>query len=145
MRIKALGTLVLLLLLVACAEGVDAGTTTSSSTTLSTTTTTIGDTTSTIITTTTAGTTTTSQEIDVFYEGGQVVGPGRIAVPTGSEVSVWVLSDTDDEVHVHGYDLLFPLKAGVPLEIAFTADVPGIFEVELESSHTPLFELEVSS
>jgi hypothetical protein len=59
-------------------------------------------------------------------------------------VSVWVLSDIDDEIHVHGYDLYFEAMAGVPVEVALTADVPGIFEVELESSHIPLFELEVT-
>jgi len=59
-------------------------------------------------------------------------------------VSVWVLSDVDDEIHVHGYDLFFPAKTGIPIEITFAAEVPGIFEVELESTHNLLFELEVT-
>jgi hypothetical protein len=95
-------------------------------------------------TTTTDAPTTSTQQIDVYFEGGQVVGPDRVQQAVGDLVSVWVLFDVDDQVHVHGYDLFFAAKAGVPLEISLTADIPGIFEVELESTHTLLFELEVA-
>ena len=98
----------------------------------------------TVTTTTSPATTTTARTIDVFYEGGQVVGPGRFGYTVGDQVSVWVLSDADDEIHVHGYDVVFPVKSGIPVEVSLTADVPGIFEIELESTHTLLFELEVS-
>ncbi len=46
-------------------------------------------------------------------------------------------------VHVHGYDVTEDLKAGKRATIDLTADIPGVFEVELEQSHTPLFELTV--
>jgi hypothetical protein len=59
-------------------------------------------------------------------------------------VSIWVLADTSDEIHVHGYDVYFETQPGTPIEVGLIADVPGIFEVELESSHLPLFELEVT-
>ena len=138
----------MVLLLVTACGGDPAATTTSSSTTTTTapTTTTVAPTTTTEATTTTlAATTTTVIPIDVYYEGGQVVGQGRFTVPLGEDISIWVQTDVDDVVHVHGYDLLFPATAGIVVEIAFTADVPGIFEVEMESSHTLLFELEVTS
>jgi len=138
----------LVLLVTACVGDPAAITTTSSTTTITTapTTTTVAPTTTTEATTTTsAATTTTAIPIDVYYEGGQVVGPGRFTVPLGEEVSIWVQSDVDDMVHVHGYDLLFPVEAGTQVEIALTAEVPGIFEVEMESSHTLLFELEVTA
>jgi hypothetical protein len=80
----------------------------------------------------------------VTVQAGEVVGPERFSFAVGEQVSVWVLSDTSDEIHVHGYDLYFETQPGIPTEIALTADVPGIFEVELESSHLPLFELEVT-
>ena len=73
-----------------------------------------------------------------------MIGPDRFDVTVGDDVSIWLLSDVVDEVHVHGYDLFFVAKPGVPVEIAFTADVPGIFEVEMESSHLLLFDLQVS-
>jgi hypothetical protein len=95
-------------------------------------------------TTTSSAPTTTAQRIDVYFEGGQVVGQDQFSYALGEQVSVWVLSDDDDEVHVHGYDLFFTVTAGVPLEISVTAEIPGIFEVELESTHTLLFELVVA-
>lgn len=95
-------------------------------------------------TSTSSSPTTTAQQIDVYFEGGQVVGQDQFSYSLGEQVSVWVLSDNDDEVHVHGYDLFFTVKAGVPLEISVTAEIPGIFEVELEETHTLLFELVVA-
>lgn len=134
-----------LLLVVACGGG-DAATTRSSTSTTIPTTTTEPTTTTTMATTTStvAETTTTAQAIDVTFEGGVVAGPGTVSVAVGDQVSILVLTDTDAEIHVHGYDLFFGATAGVPTEIALTADVPGIFEVELEETHTLLFELEVT-
>jgi hypothetical protein len=133
------------LLLGACGGGDAATTTTSTSTTVPITTTAPTTTTTAPTTTTTFATTSTAgQEIDVSVEAGVVVGPGRFSVVVGEQVSVWVLSDVDAEIHVHGYDLFFEATAGVPIEVALIADVPGIFEVELEQTHTPLFALEVT-
>ena len=135
----------IVLLVVACGGG-DASTTTASTTTTITTTTTEPTTTTTMATTTStvAETTTTAQAIDITVEAGVVAGPGTVSVTVGDRVSVWVVSDVDAEIHVHGYDVFFEAPAGVPTEVALTADVPGIFEVELEETHTPLFALEVT-
>jgi hypothetical protein len=80
----------------------------------------------------------------VTVSAGEVAGPERFSFAIGDEVSISLLADTSDEIHVHGYDVYFETQAGTPIEVAFIADVPGIFEVELESSHLPLFELEVT-
>jgi hypothetical protein len=101
-------------------------------------------TTSTGATTSLAATTSTAASIDVTVQAGEVTGPERFSFGIGDEVSIWVLADTSDEIHVHGYDVLFETRPGIPIEMDFIADVPGIFEVELESSHVPLFELEVT-
>lgn len=75
---------------------------------------------------------------------GEVVGgPSEVEVEVGAEVVFEVLSDQPGQVHVHGYDLIFDLTPGTPTRIGFTADVPGVFEIELEGSHTPLVELTV--
>ena len=95
-------------------------------------------------TTTLAASTTSAASIDVTVLAGEVAGPERFSFAIGDEVSIWVLADTRDEIHVHGYDVYFEIQPGAPVEIAFTADVPGNFEVELETSHVPLFELEVA-
>jgi hypothetical protein len=141
----------LVLVVAACGGGEDeAATATSgpgpSTTTSSEATTTLPPTTTTasLPPTTRAITTTTTQPIDVTFEGGVVTGPERVTAAIGDQVSIWALSDVDAEIHVHGYDFFFDATAGVPVEVALTADVPGIFEVEVEGSHTLLFELEVT-
>ena len=133
------------LVVVDCGGG-DAATTTSTTSSTIPTTTTEPTITTTMATTTStiAETTTTAQAIDVTVVAGVVEGPGTVSVAVGDQVSVWVLSDVGAEIHVHGYDVFFEAPAGVPTEVALTADVPGIFEVELEETHTPLFALEVT-
>ena len=84
------------------------------------------------------------QRIEVQVSGGQVGGDtGRVPVAAGTEVTLSVTSDVADEVHVHGYDLDASLTPGTPAEISFTADVPGVFEVELHEAGTVLLTLQV--
>lgn len=102
-------------------------------------------------TTTIAGISTTSSPITtstvpdplVEISAGEVIGPGVVEVDLGDEVDIWVLSDIDDQIHVHGYDLFFDLEAGVPRNLTFAADIPGVFEVEVHTGHTHLFDIEV--
>ena len=111
-----------------------------------TTTTTLAETTSSpaAVTTTVAETKTTASEIDVTVAGGVVDGPDLFEYALGDQVKITVLTDVADEIHVHGYDVRFDAEPGIPVEISFEADAPGIFEVELEESQLPLFELEVT-
>ena len=67
-----------------------------------------------------------------------------VEVSLGETVDVIITSDSAGEVHVHGYDLFFELEPGAPLDLSFVADIPGVFEVELEGSHLLLFEIEVT-
>jgi heme/copper-type cytochrome/quinol oxidase subunit 2 len=67
----------------------------------------------------------------------------RVRVDLGQKVRVRVEADHAEEVHVHGYDLKADVAPGKPAVIDFTADVPGVFEVELEESGRNLFELQV--
>lgn len=127
---------------VACGAGEPAATATTPD--LTTTTTSVPTTTASSSTATSGTSTTTVSEIDVRFTGEDVIGPEVFEVAIGERVDVWVLSDIDDEIHVHGYDLFFDLEAGVPLRLNFVADIPGIFEVEVHTGHTKLFDLEVS-
>ena len=54
-----------------------------------------------------------------------------------------VTSDVADEVHVHGYDEKAAVPANGTVELSFTADIPGVFEVELEQRGRRLLTLEV--
>lgn len=71
-------------------------------------------------------------------------GPERFTVELGESFAVVVVSDTAGVLHVHGYDLFYELEPGEPVPVELVADVPGVFEVELETTHTLLFEIEVS-
>lgn len=82
--------------------------------------------------------------IEVTVAGGQVEGGGRTSVPLGDAVTIRVASDVADHVHLHGYDVLADVAAGGTAELTFTADIPGVFEVELEDARLPLLELEIS-
>ncbi len=75
--------------------------------------------------------------------GGKVSGDSRVTVKLGEQVTIRVVSDVAEEVHVHTYDLTVDLEPGVPGEVTFTADIPGVHEVELEDSHLHLTSLEV--
>lgn len=81
--------------------------------------------------------------VDVV-DGGPDGGVRRVAVDRGSVVALQVTSDTAEEVHVHGYDILRAVSDGHPAHFAFTAEIPGVFEVELEGSGRLLLQLEIS-
>lgn len=82
--------------------------------------------------------------VEVTVSSGQVEGGGRVPVALGDTVTIRVTSDVADRVHLHGYDVLADVGAGETAELTFTADIPGVFEVELEDAGIPLLELEVS-
>ncbi|MDH4147814.1 MAG: hypothetical protein OEY23_21870 [Acidimicrobiia bacterium] len=83
--------------------------------------------------------------VEVRYAGGEVAGGvKRVSIDLDEEVTLVVHSDVADEVHLHGYDESVDVEAGGSATLAFTADIPGVFEVELEGLAVPLAELEVS-
>lgn len=83
--------------------------------------------------------------IDVRFAGGAVTGvESRVPASVGEEVVLRITSDVADEIHVHGYDLTADVPAGGTVEIPFTADLPGSFEVELHDLGKMLFQLRVS-
>ncbi len=83
--------------------------------------------------------------IAVDFAGGEVVGGFRQHdVAGGALVELTVTADVTDEVHVHGYDVFGEVAPGAPAVIEFVADIPGIFEVELEGAGAQLVELVVS-
>jgi hypothetical protein len=96
----------------------------------------------------TAGPTTTAADttptIEVTVVGGKPQGGvRREQVKTGETLLLRVTADVADEVHLHGYDKSADVAPGKPAEIRFTADIPGVFEVELEQRKQKLIELEV--
>lgn len=149
----AMRTSVLLLavILTACATGTDdAAVTTAPPATVanvSTTSTSPIETTTTTAptTTTTAAPTTTIPAglIQVAFAGGEAQVTGSTSVAVGEEVTIRVTSDVADQVHLHTYDLFADVGPDAAGEITFTAEIPGIHEVELEETGALLFNLEV--
>ena len=81
----------------------------------------------------------------VAVAGGTVVGGvPRFEVSVGDLARVIVTSDVDDEVHLHVYNLVVTVDAGVPAVLDFEATVPGVFEAELHHAGFRVFELQVS-
>ena len=84
------------------------------------------------------------QRVEVTVSGGQVSGDtGRVPVAAGEQVTLVVTSDVTDEIHVHGYDLTVAIAPSRPAQLAFTATVAGVFEVELHEAGTVLLALQV--
>ena len=79
----------------------------------------------------------------LLVDGALEGGARRESVALGDTVTMRVSGNTEDEVHIHGYDLYIHLTEGAG-ELTFEASIPGVFEVELEGSHTLLIRLEVS-
>ena len=65
-------------------------------------------------------------------------------VGLGQTVVLRLLSDTDQEYHVHGYDIETQAAAGVEATIEFTADQAGDFEVESHTTDAILAILQVT-
>ncbi len=76
--------------------------------------------------------------------GGEPTGGvKKITVSRGDTVRFDVRSDTAAEVHVHGYDLFKDVAAGGSVGFRFKADIEGVFEIELEETHTRIAQLSV--
>ena len=67
----------------------------------------------------------------------------KLRYSEGETVRFRVVSDSAEEVHVHGYDIKKELEAGKPATMSFKASITGIFEIEFEGSAEQIGELRV--
>ena len=82
--------------------------------------------------------------ISVSFADGAVAGGVRTeTVPLDEPVRIEVSGDVEEQVHVHTYDLVDDVAPNDPAVMEFTADIPGVHEVELEGSHLLVLELQV--
>ena len=84
-----------------------------------------------------------AQEIIVNVDDPAQLGQ-TFDVALGQTVVLRLLSDTDQEYHVHGYDLEKKAAAGVEATFEFTADKAGSFEVESHTTDKVLATLQVA-
>lgn len=66
--------------------------------------------------------------------------PGTQTVPLGSTVSFHIVTATEQEFHLHDYDIE---QAGTDVTMTFVADRAGTFELESHDTETLLFTLTV--
>ena len=92
-----------------------------------------GDGTTTATTATTTGVTTVAEAPDsiTVANGEPVGGVKRFTYRKGDRVSIEVTVDRSvEEVHVHGYEITEP-AAKNPVRLSITADIDGLFEIEV--------------
>ena len=80
--------------------------------------------------TSSAATVPTADTIE-FRDGEPVGGVKEIEATAGEIVRFTVSSDVAGEVHLHGYEIEKPIKAGGSVDFAFPADIDGQFEIEI--------------
>jgi len=61
----------------------------------------------------------------------------------GDQIRFRVVSDTADEIHVHGYDLMKDVAKGGSVTFSFKGSIDGRFVVELEGHGEQIAELDV--
>jgi FtsP/CotA-like multicopper oxidase with cupredoxin domain len=84
------------------------------------------------------------QVTTIRVRGGRVRGGVEtLEARRGDTVRFRVIADAEHEVHLHGYDVSKDVTAGEPAEFRLKADQTGIFEIELEETHTQIAELKV--
>jgi hypothetical protein len=83
--------------------------------------------------------------LNVAVAGGKVTPSGAtVKAKAGQTVLITAVSDTRDELHVHGYDKELELQPGKPVSVTFKADIKGTFEVETHESGKLVAKLVVS-
>ncbi len=81
---------------------------------------------------------------NVTVTGAKSMSPDTLSAHHNDTVTINVTSDTQGEVHLHGYDIHFETKAGQVVSETFKAVNTGDFEIEWESTSTHLGHLVVS-
>lgn len=85
-----------------------------------------------------------SRTITATVTGAQSMTPSSLTANLNDTVTISMTSDTDGEVHLHGYDIAFDCKAGQVTSHTFRADKSGRFPIEWESTGTHLGDLVVT-
>ena len=71
-------------------------------------------------------------------------GVQKLNFDKGDQIRFRVVSDTADEIHVHGYDLMKDVPKGGSVTFSFKGSIDGRFVVELEGHGEQIAELDVA-
>jgi hypothetical protein len=86
------------------------------------------------------GSDTTVRVVDGKPQGGVK----KLEFKKGDQIRFKVVSDTADEIHVHGYDLMKDVEKGGSVSFSFKGSIDGRFVVELEDHEQQIAELDVT-
>ena len=70
-------------------------------------------------------------------------GVKKLTFKKGDQIRFRIVSDTADEIHVHGYDLMKDVAKGGSVTFSFKGSIDGRFVVELEGHGEQIAELDV--
>jgi hypothetical protein len=82
----------------------------------------------------------TVRVVDAKPQGGVK----KLDFDKGDQIRFKVVSDTADEIHVHGYDLMKDVEKGGSVSFSFKGSIDGRFVVELEDHEEQIAELDVA-
>jgi hypothetical protein len=82
----------------------------------------------------------TIRVVDAKPQGGVE----KLEFDKGDQIRFRVVSDTADEIHVHGYDLMKDVEKGGSVSFSFKGSIDGRFVVELEDHEQQIAELDVA-
>lgn len=89
-------------------------------------------------------TTIPERTFSLTIKNNAVIAPEKtLTVTEGEKVVVTITADTDEELHIHGYDLEVPLQKNIPKQITFTATLTGSFPIELHHAEAEIALLQV--
>jgi ascorbate-specific PTS system EIIC-type component UlaA len=81
---------------------------------------------------------------NVTVTGATTMKPDSLSAHQNDTITINVTSDTDGEVHLHVYDIVFAAKAGQVVSHTFKADKTCGCDIEWESTSHALGSLTVS-
>ena len=81
---------------------------------------------------------------DITVSHADTMKPSELKVHQNDLVTISITSDTDGEVHLHGYDIHFDNTPGKATTQTFKADKSGTFDIEWESTGVHLGDLVVA-
>jgi len=81
----------------------------------------------------------TVRVVDAKPQGGVK----KLTFNKGDQIRFRIVSDTADEIHVHGYDLMKDVAKGGSVTFSFKGSIDGRFVVELEGHGEQIAELDV--
>jgi hypothetical protein len=80
----------------------------------------------------------------VIKDGAPEGGATELEFDKGDEIRFAVTSNTDQEIHIHGYEIEEEIPAGQTIDVEFPADLDGIYEVESHTTEQQIAEIRVN-